>query len=73
MNDETVEMLASIVVLWAAAFVSYWSIWKQQEAATSETLAEEAEDPPEQGSNFSPLRHGCRGGSSVTYTRRWWE
>jgi len=73
MSDDTVEMLASIVVLWAAAIVSYISIWQQQEAATAETLAEEAEDPPEQGSNFSPLRHGCRGGCSVAYTRRLWE
>jgi hypothetical protein len=73
MSDDTVEMLTSIVVLWAAAFVSYWSICKQQEAAAAETLAEEAEDPPEQGSNFSPLRHGCRGGSFVTYEKGWWE
>ena len=73
MSDNTVELLASIVILWAAAFVSYWSIWQQQEAATAETLAEEAEDPPEQGSNFSPLRHGSRGGSFGTYTRSWWE
>jgi hypothetical protein len=69
MSDDTAEMLASIVILWAAAFVSYISIWQQQEAATAETSAEEAEDPPEQGSNFSPLRHGCRGGSSVTYEK----
>jgi len=72
MSDDTAELLASIVILWAAAIVSYISIWQQQEEATAETLAEEAEDPPEQGSNFSPLRHGCRGGSFVTYSRSWW-
>jgi hypothetical protein len=70
MSDDTIELLASIVILWAAAIVSYVSIWKQQEAATSETSAEEAEDPPEHGSNFSPLRHGRRGGSFGTLTRR---
>jgi hypothetical protein len=73
MSDDTAELLASIVILWAAAIVAYVSIFAQQEAAAAETLAEEAEDPPEQGSNFSPLRHGCRGGSSVTYLRSWWE
>jgi hypothetical protein len=71
--SDTIELLSTIVILWAAAVVSYISIWQQQEAATSETAAEEAEDPPEQGSNFSPLRHGRRGGSSGTYTRSWWE
>jgi len=71
--SDTIELLSAIVILWAAAIVAYLSIFTQQEAATAETLAEEAEDPPEQGSNFSPLRHGCRGGSSVTYTRGWWE
>jgi hypothetical protein len=73
MSDDTIELLASIVILWAAAIVAYLSIFTQQEAATAETLAEEAEDPPEQGSNFSPLRHGCRGGSFVTYEKGWWE
>jgi flagellar basal body-associated protein FliL len=73
MSDDTAELLASIVILWAAAIVAYLSIFAQQEAATAETSAEEAEDPPEQGSNFSPLRHGCRGGSFVTYEKGWWE
>ena len=71
--SDTIELLSTIVILWAAAIVAYLSIYTQQEAATAETLAEEAEDPPEQGSNFSPLRHGCRGGSSVTYEKGWWE
>jgi len=69
--SDTIELLASIVILWAAAIVAYISIFTQQEAATAETLAEEAEDPPE--SNFSPLRHGRRGGSFVDYTKGWWE
>lgn len=73
MSDDTIELLSTIVILWAAAIVAYLSIYTQQEAATAETLAEEAEDPPEQGSNFSPLRHGCRSGSSVTYEKGWWE
>jgi len=71
--SDTIELLSTILILWAAAVVSYISIWQQQEAATAETSAEEAEDPPEQGSNFSPLRHGCRGGSFVTYEKGWWE
>jgi hypothetical protein len=72
MSDAAAELVASIVVLWGAAVVSYLSILAQQEALPAEAgEQEETAEPSKQGSNFSPSRHGCRGG--LTYERGWYE
>jgi hypothetical protein len=72
MSDQAAELVASIVILWGAAVVSYLSILAQQEALAAEAgEQEEAEDPPQQGSNFTPSRHGCRGG--LIYERGWFK
>jgi hypothetical protein len=72
MSDAAAELVASIVVLWGAAVVSYLSILAQQEALPAEAgQQEETAEPSQHGSNFSPSRHGCRGG--LTYERGWFE
>jgi threonine/homoserine/homoserine lactone efflux protein len=72
MTTEAAEIAFSIVILWGAAVVSYLSILAQQEALPAEAgEQEEAEDPPQQGSNFTPSRHGCRGG--LHFNTGWYE
>jgi hypothetical protein len=70
MSAEVAELLASVVVLWGAAVVSYLSILAQQEARGTDT------DEPDEAAapsrvEFSPLRNGCRGG--LTYETGWYE
>ena len=63
MSDAAAELVASIVVLWGAAVVSYLSILAQQEALPAEAgEQEETAEPSKQGSNFTASRHGCRAG-----------
>jgi hypothetical protein len=72
MSDTAAELVGSIVILWGAAVVAYLSILAQQEALPAEAgEQEEAEDPPQQGSNFSPSWHGCRGG--LSFHTGWYE
>jgi hypothetical protein len=70
MSGEVAELLASVVVLWGAAVVSYLSILAQQEArGTDADEPDEAAGPSRV--EFSPSWNGCRGG--LNYERRWWD